>query len=207
MRSRWTPITFPPPASVVERHLDEEESREVFWKATERLKYRTVKLEREQNFQESGNASWEALIAGDYARSIELIEQDRKSLEQQRKPFDDAEVPFYRVRVIQYPLSDYVKWELAHFKLNVEEGETISIVDTARIADIELDTSLKDFVLFDDFLMLSYDYTLDGLPLDTYLVTDTEYLREMSELADELLARAWPFERHPHEPLIPLSEG
>jgi hypothetical protein len=80
------------------------------------------------------------------------------------------------------------------------------IVDTARIADIELDTSLKDFVLFDDFLMLAYDYTPDGLPSDTYLVTDVEYLREVSELADELLARAWPFERHPRESLLPLSD-
>lgn len=67
-------ISFPPPRSVVDRYVDPAGSREVFWKATERLQRRTVKLERHQDFQEPGNPSWEALVAGDTQRAIELIE-------------------------------------------------------------------------------------------------------------------------------------
>lgn len=176
----------------------------MFWEAAARLQRRTVKVECVQNYYEPGNKSWEALVSGDFKRSMELIEEDRASHKRKQKVFDDTGAPFYRVRVVQYPLSTYTKWELAHFGLNAEIGEIISVVDTAHIADIEIETNLSDFVLFDEYLMLAYDYTSDGIPLDTHVVTDSTYLREVSKLADELLERSHPFEKHKFQsPALP----
>ncbi|SDY04985.1 hypothetical protein SAMN05421504_104341 [Amycolatopsis xylanica] len=200
-------VNFPPPAAVVDDYVDRPAFREEFWKATERLRTRTVKVEWGQTFQEPGNPSWEAFAAGDFRKAIHLIEQNRQDHIRQQRVFDDTGTPFYRIRVIRFPLSDYLKWELAHFRLNAELGERIFLAESARIADIELEGGLDDFTLFDEFLMLATEYTEDGVFKGAHIVRDQRYLSQVSDLADKLLDRSLPYEEFPLEKYVPELEG
>lgn len=200
-------VNFPPPPEVVDGYVDRPAFREEFWKAADRLRTRTVKVEWGQTFQEPGNPSWEAFAAGDFKQALELIERNREDHLRQQRVFDDTGTPFYRIRIIRFPLSDYLKWELAHFRLNAEMGERIFLAESARIADIELSVDLDDFTLFDDFLMLATEYTTEGAFKGAHIVRNREYLRRVSELADKLLDRSLPFEDFPLAKYIPDLEG
>lgn len=63
-----------------------------------------------------------------------------------------------RVRVVEKPFSDYLKFELELYKQNVLAGENIFVVDKSQ-----LDTAIDyDFWLFDDEVVLILQYDQDG---------------------------------------------
>jgi hypothetical protein len=70
----------------------------------------------------------------------------------------------WRIHVIDLPLSDYVRYELAAYAENVAAGEDVWIAD--RAASPGLDELHRDFVLFDagtsQASLIWYDYTPDG---------------------------------------------
>ncbi|WP_370948127.1 DUF6879 family protein [Amycolatopsis sp. cg5] len=200
-------VNFPPPAEVVDDYVDRPAFRKEFWQATERLRTRTVKVEWGQTFQEPGNPSWEAFAAGDFRKALDLIEQNREDHVRQQRVFDDTGTPFYRIRVIKFPLSDYLKWELAHFRLNAEMGERIFLAKSGSIADIVLTVDLDDFTLFDEFLMLATEYTEEGAFKGAHIVRDERYLSQVSALADKLLDRSLPYEDFPLKEYIPELDG
>lgn len=58
-----------------------------------------------------------------------------------------AGVRVRRVHVVDFPLSSYLRYEIAAYPENVEAGEEVSIAVRSRHADLTALT--KDFVLFD----------------------------------------------------------
>jgi hypothetical protein len=67
------------------------------------------KLERIQVFQQPEDPSYAAMMAGDWKRSLELIEDKRKGAARSLGSLD-AETN-RRVRVVEKPVSHYLQWE------------------------------------------------------------------------------------------------
>jgi hypothetical protein len=136
-------------------------------------------------------------------RALELIEEDRAAQRDFKKIFDDREAAFYRLRVIEDPLSSYLRWELAHFRLNAEEGEKIYIVNQAMIADLDLRYDLTDYTIFDRSLAFFLNYSDDGLFLHADMVSDPAVISELVSISEEILARSIPFEDYPVDLAFP----
>ncbi|KAB8192992.1 hypothetical protein FH608_021865 [Nonomuraea phyllanthi] len=190
-------LSFPPRPDLVATRLLPGDFRRKFREASRGVTGRVYKLERRQTFQEPGNPSWEAFAAGDMKRALELIEEDRAAQRDFRRIFDDRAAAFYRLRVIEDPLSRYLRWELAHFRLNAEEGEKIYIVNQAMIADLDLRYDLADYTIFDRSLAFFLNYSDDGLFLHADMVSDPAALAELVDISEEILARSIPFEDYP----------
>lgn len=94
-----------------------------------------------------------------------------------------------RIHVVDRPLSDYVRYELAVYAENVAAGEEVRIADRSLYP--ELGEITKDFTIFDaeaglDAEVILFDYDDAGL-VQGYRITDRagsiEYCRELLELA------------------------
>lgn len=89
----------------------------------------------------------------DVTRTMELI-----------RSFVEAGKTIIRVHVLDRPLTDYLRYELAVYPENVEAGEEILIAD--RAWDPQLEELTDDFVLFDaetdEPSVVWYDYDAEG---------------------------------------------
>lgn len=70
----------------------------------------------------------------------------------------------WRIHVVELPLSEYIRYELAAYAENAEAGEQVWIADRASHTD--LNSIRRDFVLFDadtdHASLIWYDYDPDG---------------------------------------------
>ncbi|MEU9124318.1 DUF6879 family protein [Streptomyces sp. NPDC048506] len=78
------------------------------------------KLERQQHFQEPRNESWQAFSRGDWDEALRLIEQGREDLMKLAQDSDAHRSHFFRVRVVEQPLTSYLQWELTTLRLRAE---------------------------------------------------------------------------------------
>lgn len=95
----------------------------------------------------------------------------------------------YRVHVIDWPLSEYTRFELACYPDNVAAGEEVYLVD--RDAAPALAALAEDFWLFDDEAAALMPYDHDGRPLDPEPATDVAAYRARRDVA---LAHALPLD-------------
>jgi hypothetical protein len=99
-----------------------------------------------------------------------------------------------RVRVIQEPLSDYVRFELTWaYPINTSVGEQIHVLSTAPGQPAVRN---EDFWLFDDTTVARLRYDEDGRFLRAEIVTERDAVTRYCHLRDELLARAIPLEQY-----------
>lgn len=98
-----------------------------------------------------------------------------------------------RVHVIDGPLTDYLRYELAVYRYTVDAGEDVRILDLAEQPDPGMPR--EDFWLFDDTAVVRMDYGADGNQLGRELLEDADpaaYVR-WKRLA---LSHAQPFKEY-----------
>ncbi|MFI5758125.1 DUF6879 family protein [Streptomyces sp. NPDC051569] len=147
------------------------------------------KLERGQNFKERGFASWEAFAAGHWDEALSLIEERRDAYVQQVKEVDRLGVLQRRLRVVEFPVTPYVQWELHVLRLRVEVGDRIHLLDARTIADIEKHHPAPEVVILGDAAMFEVRYDSDGNAAGANHYTDPELIAETSAGFDELYAQ------------------
>lgn len=91
------------------------------------------KLERQQHFREPGDASWEAYARGDWAEALRLIEARRPELLQLSELAAAHRCRLLRVRVVEQPLTPYLRWELELLRVRAECGELIRVVGPEQV--------------------------------------------------------------------------
>ncbi|MGA9308909.1 MAG: DUF6879 family protein [Pseudonocardiaceae bacterium] len=77
-----------------------------------------------------------------------------------------------RVHVIARPLTDYLRYEFAVYRRNMEAGEDVRILDLTDRPDPGLPA--QDFWLFDDTAIVRMDYHPDGTQLGRELLEDVD---------------------------------
>ncbi|MBC6456598.1 DUF6879 family protein [Actinomadura sp. HBU206391] len=114
----------------LDTYLDDFES--CFWRVTE-----SWKLERQQTFSEPEVPSWMAMAEGDWATALRLAEDMRPSIKGLQQRLDDHGITQNRVRIVEWPLSPYLWWELHVLRIRAEEGERIRVLDAAAVRPLE----------------------------------------------------------------------
>ncbi|MGW7294814.1 DUF6879 family protein [Streptomyces xiamenensis] len=120
------------------------------------------KLERLQHFEEN-SPSREALRRGDWERALSLLEDRRERLATTQRERQERGYVFHRVRVVEQPLTPYVRWELHSLSLGAEYGTPARVIDADTVGDLEHDGPLPEIVVLGDGTLYLIHYTAGGI--------------------------------------------
>jgi hypothetical protein len=145
-----------PPAWVLDgsERLTLEGFLEAFGEAWARTERRFLKLECWQSYREAGGVrSQEAFQAGDAARARRLLQEEAMGDQPLRDDVRARNLEFTRVRLLSYPLTDYLRYEMINYEVRGRLGENIEFF--APSSPLE---SYFDFLLFDRHSALIHDH-------------------------------------------------
>jgi len=145
-----------PPAWVLDssERLTLEDFLESFGEAWARTERRFLKLECWQLYREAdGVRSQEAFQAGDAALARRLLEDEAMADQPLRDAVKARNLDFTRVRLLSYPLSDYLSYEMINYEVRRRLGEHIEFLLPPSPVE-----SYFDFLLFDSHTALIHDY-------------------------------------------------
>lgn len=171
---------------------------------TERLSGPIWKLERSQYFHEpDDDPSWQAFIADDWAKVLEVFESERSEAEAETDKYARQGSELRRLRVVERPVSPYLLWEMQWFKILAEEGTSIRVLDAERVRDLEYHGSLPEIVV-DEHALYHVSYDRDWKAAGARRIDDPEVISQVrAELAD-LWGLAEPFPSYFTREIVPL---
>lgn len=163
------------------------------------------KLERGQNFKERGFASWEAFAAGDWDRALSLVDEKRDVYARQFRESAQLNILERRLRVVDFPVTPYVQWEMFVLRLRVELGDNIRVLDARKIADIERERPVPEVVILGDVVMYEVRYDADGNAAGANRFADRALIRETLAGFDALYERGEEFHSFFDREITPLA--
>lgn len=163
------------------------------------------KLERGQHFQERGFPSWEAFAGGDWARALSLADERREEYAREIRRASEMGVRHRRLRVVEFPVTPYVQWELFVLRVRVDVGDAIRIVDARDIAGIERNHPVPEVVILGDVVMYEVVYDEDGNAAGANRYTDSSLIRETNAGFDALYERGENFHAFFDREILPLA--
>jgi hypothetical protein len=106
------------------------------------------KVEDLQNYSDEDNAkkgSLGAWLNGDKERALEIMRNEKNAWAQQTRANSARKI---RIHVVDEPYTEYLKWELEHYKnINIPLGdEEVYLVNRTNVPDY----NLGDFMMFDE---------------------------------------------------------
>lgn len=162
------------------------------------------KLERGQHFQERGFASWEAFAAGDWERALALADERREEYAQEVRRASERGVAHRRLRVVEFPVTPYVQWELCVLRVRVDVGDAIRVVDACDISSIERNHLVPEVVILGDVVMYEVVYDENGNAAGANRYTDSSLIRETNAGFDALYERGEGFHDFFDREIVPL---
>lgn len=163
------------------------------------------KLERGQEFKERGFASWEAFAAGEWDRALSLVQEKREGYERQFREAAQLGILERRLRVVEFPVTPYVQWELHVLRVRVELGDHIKVLDARKISDIEQDRPVPEVVILGEVAMYEVVYDDDGNAAGANRFTDPALIRETSAGFEALYERGEDFHDFFDREIAPLA--
>lgn len=134
-----------------------DEFQVLFQRSLERTRKAFRKIEVHQFFDESGDPSFDKMVAGDWDGAMEELDSIVQDQDELLAPAIRRGVSLTRLRYVSFPLTDYLRWELASYRLSEQIGEKIFISD-----DSLLRSELPECVVFDDHTLITLDYNRLG---------------------------------------------
>ncbi|MBK3627726.1 hypothetical protein JHN59_23360 [Streptomyces sp. MBT49] len=163
------------------------------------------KLERGQHFQERGFPSWEAFADGDWETALSLAEERREDYAQELRRAARAGVRHRRLRIVEFPITPYVQWELFVLRARVDVGDEIRILDADDISNIERSRPVPEAVILGDVVMYEVIYDEDGNAAGAKKYTDRSLIRETNAGFDALYERGEGFHAFFDREIAPLA--
>lgn len=149
------------------------------------------KLERLQSYDESGAPYHDAFISGDWDRSVALFKEQIETGSASAIDFCRRGISSTRLRLVEFPLTDYVKWEMMTYHISASYGQRILVRDITAEPEKGSVKASSDFVMFDDQIVLRHVYQPDG-QLRGALLFEGARAARYNEFVKTLLPEALP---------------
>lgn len=162
------------------------------------------KLERSQVFRELDDPSWQAFSSGDWRRSLELLEEDRKAIRTEADGNRRQGLVIKRVRVVERPLSPYVQWELHALRMLAEEGFELSVVPAEDLSDLEIQGQLPEVVVVGMRVLYEVRYRPDWTPCGARRIKTPDVIRTAASEISRLHRKGEPLLRFFEREVAPL---
>jgi hypothetical protein len=150
------------------------------------------KLERVQTFREPGDPSWEAFVRGDWAKALELNEQEWEGVRAEATALAEQGVENRRLRIVEYPITPYVQWEMHYFRLLGEAGFPLRVLGAEQVAHAEQAGVLPEVVILGEQVLYHVLQQDDGTPRGARRITDPQAIARVSRSVAEMYAMAEP---------------
>ena len=161
--------------------------------------------ERSRYFKERGFASWEAFAAGDWDSALSLADEKRETCTRQFREAEQLNILERRLRVVEFPVTPYVQWEMFVLRPRVELGDNIRVLDARKIADIEREHLVPEVLILDEVVMYEVQYDEDGNAAGANRFADRALIRETSAGFDALYERGEEFHSFFDREIAPLA--
>jgi hypothetical protein len=158
------------------------------------VRSQVLKLETRQSYQQPGNPSYDALVAGDLGRAIELIPASVEGDKALYASLRERRVDFVRCRPVAYPFTPYLVWEMRHYEFNAREGERIFCCELLENEQLFADYAQHDFIVFDDSVAFVHDYDDMGGIRGGWTVSRLDHISELQRLFCWIRGRSRPFD-------------
>ncbi|RCG32306.1 hypothetical protein DQ384_07355 [Sphaerisporangium album] len=146
------------------------------------------KLERRQTFQEPGDESWEAFSAGDSRKALQLLEDRRGDLQDYYHRITGAGFRTWRVRVIEEPITPYLRWELHLLRLRHAYGGSVRVIGPGVVQEMESGNQLPELVTLGATVMYEVLYDEHGIITGGVRYADHGLITKCREIIRELYA-------------------
>jgi hypothetical protein len=163
------------------------------------------KLERGQHFAERGFASWEAFAEGDWDSAVSLANEGREEYAEELRRARHLGVSHRRLRVVEFPVTPYVQWELYVLRVRVDLGDDIKVIDARGITDVEKNHPVPEVVVLGDAVMYEVVYDDDGNADGANRCTDRALIQETNSGFDALYERGEDFHAFFEREIAPLT--
>jgi hypothetical protein len=168
--------------------LRPQEYLDDFWPHFQQIDDVLWKLERIQDFREPEEPSWVAVMAGDWDRALDLIEDKRQEslrLAERSHGFANR-----RLRIVEQPITPYLQWEMQILKIRVETGEQdIKVLDAQAIRDIERDRPLPELLVLGRAVMYEVLYDETATLSGARRIDDPAVIRACRQELDRLFEK------------------
>ncbi|WP_405617085.1 DUF6879 family protein [Streptomyces sp. NBC_01508] len=140
------------------------------------------KLERRQYFEEQNDPSRDALTRGDWQEVLRLFAEDREAVLAGALEDRSRGYTFHRVRIVEYPITAYVQWELYWLRQHAElGGSNVRIVTAKQVADAEKTQQLPEMVVLGEQTLYNVIYSDSGVPMGSIRFTDEQHVRSWQQ--------------------------
>lgn len=158
------------------------------------------KLERQQTFKEPGYGSWEAFARGEWEESLRLLEAGRADMEEYHRKIDRHGFVARRIRVVEEPLSDYMRWELHALRVRDQCGGTVHVIAADQVTQYEDDGPLPEIYTLGSQVMYQAVYDDRGVLESARKFVDLHLILRCRKFIESLYDAGEPlegwFDRH-----------
>ncbi|MGW0515758.1 DUF6879 family protein [Crossiella sp. NPDC003009] len=144
------------------------------------------KLERQQSFAEPDNDSWVAFDRGDWAEALRLVARQRAGFLDYYRRAAAGGSRYWRVRVVESPLTPYLRWELEVLRLRAACGARIRVVGPEQVEPFERAGPLPEVFTVGTEVMYEAVYDQQGRLAGGRRFTDCDLVRRCQRLIQEL---------------------
>lgn len=162
------------------------------------------KLERSQVFREPYDPSWQALIEGRWKDALALHEEDREAARSEHSRNHENDVEFRRLRIVEQPVAPYLQWEMYFFRILVQEGFMLRVLDAGRVRDLEQDRPLPELLVHGDQVLYQVRYDEHWTPCGARRIDDPDVVRPAQEEIAQLWAQGEPLLDYFERVIAPL---
>jgi hypothetical protein len=162
-------------------YLDDFERR--FWQTDESGCW---KIERQQEFAEPGDDSWEAFAQGDWDRALALMNGKRREITEYHKRIRKSGFDVRRVRVVQEPISPYLIWELNVLLIRYQCGARVRVVNVDQVRPFEENGTLPEIFILGRSTIYQVLYGEDGVAEGAIRTDDQAAIKQWTDLAKQL---------------------
>lgn len=139
------------------------------------LKFETLQ------FYNVDEPSYDCLINNDYDGLInDLVSYWNKEKKELYKKVYDREIDFYRLHIIEEPITDYLISEFYSYIASEKIGEKIKTINKNEVSDSKYE--LLDFLVFDDYGLMITVFDKTCKPLGDWITYDKELVKEIKNL-------------------------
>ncbi|MEV4526999.1 DUF6879 family protein [Streptosporangium sp. NPDC049304] len=144
------------------------------------------KFERRQHFEEQGSPSRDAFRRGDWDEALRLLDERRDDLLALTREDERRGSFFHRVRVVETPLTPYMRWELHSLRIRAECGERIRVIGVERVQALEKTDPLPEVVILGGQTLYYVLYTATGVPDGAVRYTDPGFIASWQKYIENL---------------------
>ncbi|MBV2363433.1 DUF6879 family protein [Streptomonospora nanhaiensis] len=156
------------------------------------------KLERSQVFYEAGDPAWEAFLAGDWHRALEIFESERPALHTRIETYTRQGLRLRRLRIVEHPLTPYLRWEMQSHRIFVECGYEIGVLEAEAVRDHERRSPLPELMVYGRQVIYQVRYDDRWAPAGAKRIDDPVLANWAADFISGLYARSQPFSEFFH---------